>query len=43
MEITRDEALEEIKKNPYPTEEMLLEDREYLIKNLVLLNKNFKT
>jgi hypothetical protein len=27
-------ALEEIKSNPYPSEELLQEDREYLIKKL---------
>jgi len=33
-QITREAALEEIKLNPYPTEELLQEDREYLIKKL---------
>jgi len=33
-QITREKALQEIKSNPYPSEELLLEDREYLIKKL---------
>lgn len=41
-QITREEALEEIKKNPYPTEEMLLEDREYLIKKLGITEQEFQ-
>lgn len=41
-QITRDEALEEIKKDPYPTEQMLLEDREYLIKKLGLTEQEFQ-
>lgn len=41
-QITRDEALEEIKKDPYPTEQMLLEDREYLIKKLGITEQEFQ-
>lgn len=41
-QITREEALEDIKKNPYPTEEMLLEDREYLIKKLGITEQEFQ-
>jgi N-acetyl sugar amidotransferase len=33
-QISREMALEEIKSNPYPSEELLQEDREYLIKKL---------
>jgi N-acetyl sugar amidotransferase len=41
-QISRSEALEEIKKNPYPTEELLLEDREYLIKKLRISEQEFQ-
>jgi N-acetyl sugar amidotransferase len=41
-QITRDEALEEIKKNPYPSEELLQEDREYLIKKLGINEAEFE-
>jgi N-acetyl sugar amidotransferase len=42
-QITRDEALEEIKKNPYPSEELLQEDREFLIKKLGITNADFES
>jgi N-acetyl sugar amidotransferase len=41
-QITREEALEEIKKNPYPSEELLQEDREYLIKKLGINEAEFE-
>jgi N-acetyl sugar amidotransferase len=41
-QITREKALEEIKSNPYPTEELLLEDREYLIKKLGITEAIFE-
>jgi len=41
-QITRDEAIEEIKKNPYPSEELLQEDREYLIKKLGINEAEFE-
>lgn len=41
-QITREEALAEVKKNPYPSEELLQEDREYLIKKLGLTNEEFE-
>jgi N-acetyl sugar amidotransferase len=42
-QITREEALEEIKKNPYPSEELLQEDREYLIKKLGITVAEFES
>jgi hypothetical protein len=41
-QITREEALEEIQKNPYPSEELLQEDREYLIKKLGINETEFE-
>ena len=41
-QITREEALEEIKKSPYPSKEMEEEDRLYVIKKLNLNEESFK-
>ncbi|PKP61394.1 MAG: N-acetyl sugar amidotransferase [Candidatus Altiarchaeales archaeon HGW-Altiarchaeales-1] len=41
-QMTRDEALEEMKKDPYPTEEMMNDDKEYVIKKLGLTEKEFE-
>jgi N-acetyl sugar amidotransferase len=41
-QITREKALQEIKKNPYPSEELLLEDKEYLIKKLGITEAYFE-
>jgi len=41
-QITREQALEEIKKNPYPSEELLQEDREFLIKKLGITEEEFE-
>lgn len=40
-QMTRDEALDEIKKDPYPGEKMMKEDREYVIKKLGLSESEF--
>jgi N-acetyl sugar amidotransferase len=42
-QIKREDALEEIKKNPYPSEELLQEDREYLIKKLGITADEFES
>jgi len=39
---TREEALEEISSDPYPTEEMKKRDREFVIKKLGLTEKEFE-
>ena len=41
-QITREEALKEMEKNPYPSEELLKEDKEYVIKKLGLTEKEFE-
>lgn len=41
-EITRDEALEEIKKDPYPDQELKKNDYEYTIKKFGLTEKEFE-
>ncbi|PKP60583.1 MAG: N-acetyl sugar amidotransferase [Candidatus Altiarchaeales archaeon HGW-Altiarchaeales-1] len=41
-QITREEALEELKKDPYPSEEMMKEDKEYVIKKLGLTEEEFE-
>jgi len=41
-QITREAALEEMKKDPYPTEEKLMEDRKYVIKKLGLDEEKFR-
>ena len=40
-QITRNEAVEEIKKDPYPSEELLNEDREYVLKKLGIKEDEF--
>ena len=40
-QITREHALEEIKKDPYPSEELLTEDREYVLKKLGIPEDEF--
>jgi hypothetical protein len=42
-QIKREDAIEEIKKNPYPSEELLQEDREYLIKKLGITADEFES
>jgi len=41
-QITREQALEEMKRGPYPTEEAMKEDREYVIKKLGLTEEEFE-
>ncbi|OQX21574.1 MAG: ExsB family protein [Candidatus Altiarchaeales archaeon A3] len=41
-QITREEALEELKKDPYPSEEMMQEDKEYVIKKFGLTEEEFE-
>jgi len=41
-QITRKEALEEMKKSPYPNETLMKEDREYVIKKLGLAEEKFE-
>ncbi len=41
-QITREEALEELKRNPYPSEEMMMKDREYVLEKLGLSEKYFE-
>lgn len=41
-QITREEALEEMKENPYPDERIMKEDREYVIKKLGLSEEKFE-
>jgi len=41
-QMTRQEALEEMKHHPYPTEEMMQQDREYVIKKLGLTEEEFE-
>ena len=40
--ITREEALEEMKHDPYPTEEMMKTDKEYVLKKLGLTEDEFE-
>ena len=40
--MTREEAIEEMKGHPYPTEEMEKEDKEYVIKKLGLSKEEFE-
>ncbi|MFN5370012.1 MAG: N-acetyl sugar amidotransferase [Bacteroidia bacterium] len=42
-QISRAEALAEIKKNPYPSEELLFEDRDFLIKKLGITELEFES
>lgn len=42
-EITRNEALELISKDPYPNEQLKIEDKEYVIKKLGITNEEFET
>ena len=41
-QMTREEALEEIKRDPYATQKMLKEDREYVIRKLGLTEEEFE-
>ncbi len=41
-QITREEALEELKKDPYPSKEMMQEDKEYVIKKFGLTGEEFE-
>jgi hypothetical protein len=41
-QITREEAIREIEKDPYPSEELKKEDKEYVIKKLRLSEKEFE-
>lgn len=41
-EITREEALEEIKKDPYPNETMQREDKEFVLKKLGISKEEFE-
>jgi N-acetyl sugar amidotransferase len=41
-QITREEALEEMKHPPYPSEEMMKKDKEYVLKKLGLTNEEFE-
>ena len=41
-QITREEALEEMKHDPYPTEEMMKKDKEYVLKKLELTEGEFE-
>lgn len=40
-QMTREEALEEMKKDPYPTKEMMKEDKEYVIKKFGITEEEF--
>ena len=40
--MTREEALEEISHDPYPTKEMMKKDKEYVIKKLGLTEEEFE-
>ena len=41
-QITREEALEELKSNPYPTEEMMKADKELVLNNFDLTEEEFE-
>ncbi len=41
-QITRDEALKELEHNPYPTEKMMNDDKEYVLKKLGLSDEEFE-
>jgi len=41
-QITREEALKELKKNPYPSKELEEEDKKYVLKKLNLTEKEFE-
>lgn len=41
-QITRDEALEELKNDPYPSEKMLAEDKDFVLKKLDLTESDFE-
>jgi N-acetyl sugar amidotransferase len=41
-QLTRNEALEELKKSPYPSKEMEREDKEYVIKKFELTTEQFE-
>lgn len=42
-QLTRDAALEEMKKDPYPSEKMMKEDRDYVIKKFELTESDFNS
>lgn len=41
-QITREEAMEKIKHNPYPTKEMMKKDKEYVLKKLGFAEEEFE-